>query len=144
MRMLLSGTLTLLRDGRLILPTFQVRQVSSDHQRKQLPSCGPIRRGNVETQRTRWLSLVNPMAGPWSLAAQPRSYRAVTPSGKLLAISPHSFGRNTRRIRRLGDFARMMIKPQEESSRITFVLPRSIATSVSEEAVRRICGRKTG
>ena len=113
----LSGTLALLRDGRVTVPTLEARQVSSDHQRKQIPSGAPIRTGNVEKQRARWLSRVNPMAGSWSLAAYPRSYRPVTPSGKLPAISPHPFGRSTRRIRRLGDFARRMIKRQGESYR---------------------------
>ena len=100
-------------------PTLPARQVSSGHQRKQLPSGALNRRGNVETRRTRWLSRVNPMAGSWSLAAYPRSYRPVTPSEKLPAISPHSVGRSTRRNRRLGDFPQMMIKRQEESSRVS-------------------------
>jgi len=125
--MLFSGTLTLLRGGHVIDPTLQARQASSDHQRNQLPSGPPIRRSHVETQRTRWLSRVIPMAGSWSLAAHPKSYRPVTPSGKLPAISPHSFGRSTGRIRRLGDFARMIIKRQEESPRITFVLLGQLA-----------------
>ena len=48
-------------------------------QDKQLPSGAPNRRGNVGAQRMRWLSRVNPMAGSWSLAAYPRSYRPVSP-----------------------------------------------------------------
>jgi hypothetical protein len=46
-------------------------------QDKQLPSGAPNRRGNVETRRTRWLSRASPMAGSWSLAVYPRSYRPV-------------------------------------------------------------------
>ena len=98
--------------------TLQARQDSTDHQGKQLPSGGPIRRGNIETQRTRWLSRVNLVTGSWSLAAYPRSYRPVSPSEKPPAISPHSVGWRTRRNRRLGDFPQMMIKPQEEPSRV--------------------------
>jgi len=59
------------------------------------------------------------MAGSWSLAAYPRSYRSVTPSEKLPAISPHSVRMSTRRDRRLGDFPQMIVKRQEESSRVT-------------------------
>ena len=121
MRKLLSGTLTCLRGAQVNLPRTPTRQVPTEHQRKQLPSGAPNRRGNIETRRTRWLSRVNPMAGSWSLAAYPRSYRPVTPSEKLPAISPHSVGRSTRRNRRLGDFPQMMIKRQEESSRTGYV-----------------------
>ena len=45
-----------------------------------------------------------PWPGSWSLAAYPRSYRPVTPSEKLLAISPHSVGRSKRQYRHLGGF----------------------------------------
>src|ERR1035441_9721760 len=64
----------------------------------------------VETQRTRWLSWVNPMAGSWSLAAYPISYRPVRPGKQLPAFAPHSVGRSTSRIWRLGDFPQMIIK----------------------------------
>jgi len=116
MRKLLSGTLTCL-PGRTREPPLTPNPASSN--RKQLPSGAPNRRGEVETRRTRWLSRVNPMAGSWSLAAYPRSHRPVSPHEKLQAFSPHSVGRSTRRNRRLGDFPQMMIKPQEESSRVS-------------------------
>jgi hypothetical protein len=50
-------------------------------QDKQLPYGALNRRGYVETRRARWLSLVNPMAGSWSLAAYPRSNRPVSTRG---------------------------------------------------------------
>jgi len=40
-----------------------------------------------------------------------------------------------RRNRRLGDFRLLMIKRQEELSRIIFVLPRTIGKAVSKHAV---------
>jgi hypothetical protein len=88
-------------------------------QNKQLPSGAPNRRGNVGAQRTRRLSRVNPMAGSRSLAAYPRSYRPVSPGEKLPASSPRSVGRSTCGNRRLGDFPQMIIKGQEESSRVS-------------------------
>ena len=88
-------------------------------QDKQLPTGAPNRRGNVGAQRTRWRSRANPMAGSWSLAAYPRSYRPVSPNEKLPAFSPHSVGRSTRRNRRLGESPQMMIKRQEESSPVS-------------------------
>ena len=78
--MLPTGTPALLRDGHVIVPTLQALEVSSDHQRKQLPSGAPNMRGNIETQRTRWLSRVNPVARSWSLKAYPRSPWPVSPS----------------------------------------------------------------
>ena len=86
---------------------------------KQVPAGALSRRGFIETRRTRWLSRVNPRAGPWSLGASPRSYRPVSPSEKLPAISSHSVGRSTLSNRSLGDFQQMMIKRQEESSRVS-------------------------
>ena len=66
-------------------PTRGVRQAPIQFQRKEIPSDTPNRRGKIETRRARWLSRANPMAGPWSLAAYPRSYRTATESEKLPA-----------------------------------------------------------
>lgn len=85
-------------------------------QDKQLPSGAPNRRGKVEIQRMWRLSRVNSMAGSWSLAAYPRSYRSVSLREKLPAISPHSVGKSTRKNRHQGDFPQMAIKWQAESS----------------------------
>lgn len=80
-------------------------------QDKQLPSSAPNRRGNLETQRTRWLSWVNPNTALWSLTAYPRSQQPLSPSEKLLALSPHSVRRSTRRNRRLSDFRTRPVNP---------------------------------
>jgi hypothetical protein len=113
------GTPTRLR-GAQVPPPLQTRQVPTEHQRKQLPSSAPNRRGEIETRRTRWLSRVNPMAGSWSLATCPRSYRPVSPGEKQPEFWPHFVGKGTRRNWRLGDFPRIIIKRQEESARVIF------------------------
>jgi hypothetical protein len=84
-------------------------------QDEQILSSASSRKGNVETRLMRWLSGFNPMAGSWSLATYPRTYRPVSPSEKLLAITSHFVGRSAPRNRRLGDFPQKMVKRQEES-----------------------------
>jgi len=68
-----------------------------------LPSSAPNRRGNVETQRTRWLSRVNPMGGSplaynfgnqWRRLVLPKRIEAWS----LTSLQQRLFGQMLRRI----------------------------------------------